>query len=195
MSWYPTQTNALYVTEELEQESTEYVDSQGRHFIDVDDIIVDHKTAKGYIAIDSASIAIVVDDNFQNQKITSTTQDIVSKSSSDLPIYISEPQEETTDTRVKDSWSSIVDRFSVHDLMNMHYEIDIVYPTKKVLYHDSYYLLYANQVNSAKAAELSKSWLQHITDYQAPYINSNGVQIGSHKVSQDIATKWGLIVA
>jgi hypothetical protein len=195
MSWYPTQTNALYVTEELEQESTEYVDSQGRHFIDVDDVIVDHKTAKGYIAIDSASIAIVVDDNFQNQKITSTTQDIVSKSSSDLPIYISEPQEETTDTRVKDSWSSIVDRFSVHDLMNMHYEIDIVYPTKKVLYHDSYYLLYANQVNSARAAELRKSWLANISDYHAPYVNSHGVQIGSHKVSQNIATKWGLVVA
>ncbi len=195
MSWYPTQTNALYVTEELEQESTEYVDSQGRHFIDVNDVVVDHKTAKGYIAIDSASIAIVVDDNFQNQKITSTTQDIVSKSSSDLPIYISEPQEETTDTRVKDSWSSIVDRFSVHDLMNMHYEIDIVYPTKKVLYHDSYYLLYANQVNSARAAELRKSWLANISDYQTPYVNSHGVQIGSHKVSQDIAAKWGLVVA
>jgi hypothetical protein len=70
MSWYPTQTNALYVTEELEQESTEYVDSQGRHFIDVNDVVVDHKTAKGYIAIDSASIAIVVDDNFQNQNLS-----------------------------------------------------------------------------------------------------------------------------
>jgi hypothetical protein len=195
MSWYPTQTNALYVTEDIEQKSTEYVDSEGRHFIDVDDVVVDHKTAKGYIAIDSPSIAIVVDDNFQNQKITSTTQDIVSKSSSDLPIYISEPVEETTDTRVKESWSSIADRFSVHDLMNMHYEIDIVYPTKKVLYHDSIYLLYANQVNSARAAELRKSWLANIKDYATPYVNSHGVAIGSHKVSQDIAEKWGLVVA
>jgi hypothetical protein len=168
MSWYPTQTNALYVTEELEQESTEYVDSQGRHFIDVDDVVSDHKTINGYVTVDEDS---------------------------GLPIYNPEPQEKTTDTRVKDSWSSIVDRFSVHDLMNMHYEIDIVYPTKKVLYHDSYYLLYANQVNSDRASELSKSWLKHITDYKAPYVNSNGVQIGSHKVSQDIAAKWGLVVA
>lgn len=219
MSWYPTQNNALYVTEDLEPKSSEYIDSQGRHFIDVDDVIVDHKTAKGYIAIDSASIAIVVDDNFQNQKITSTTQDIVSKSSSDLPIYISEPIEETTDTRVKDSWSSIADRFSVHDMMNMHYldsiDFDVVqvhtndpiesvvnvpvynigYDYKKVLYHDSIYLLYANQVNSARAAELRKSWLANIKDYATPYVNSHGVAIGSHKVSQNIAEKWGLVVA
>jgi hypothetical protein len=151
MSWYPTQTNALYVTEDIEQKSTEYVDSKGRHFIDVDDVVVDHKTVNGYVTVDEDS---------------------------GLPIYNPEPQEET-----------------VHDLMNMHYEIDIVYPTKKVLYHDSYYLLYANQVNSARAAELRKSWLANISDYHAPYVNSHGVQIGSHKVSQDIAIKWGLVVA
>jgi hypothetical protein len=168
MSWYPTQTNALYVTEDLEPKSSEYIDSQGRHFIDVDDVVVDHKTVNGYITVDEDS---------------------------GLPIYNAEPQEETIDTRVKDSWSSIVDRFSVHDLMNMHYEIDIVYPTKKVLYHDSIYLLYANQVNSAKAAELRKSWLANIKEYTTPYVNSNGVAIGSHKVSQDIAEKWGLVVA
>ena len=164
----PTQTNALYVTEELEQKSTEYVDSHGRHFIDVDDVVSDHKTVNGYVTVDEDS---------------------------GLPIYNPEPQEETTDTRVKDSWSSIADRFNVNDVMNMHYEIDIMYPTIKVLFHNSYYLLYANQVNSARAAELSKSWLHNITDYQAPYVNSNGVQIGSHKVSQDIAAKWGLVVA
>jgi uncharacterized Ntn-hydrolase superfamily protein len=94
MSWYPTQTNALYVTEDIEQKSTEYVDSEGRHFIDVDDVVVDHKTVNGYVTVDEDS---------------------------GLPIYNPEPHEETTDIRVKDSWSSIVDRFSVHDIMNMHY--------------------------------------------------------------------------
>jgi hypothetical protein len=192
MSWYPTQTNALYVTEDIEQKSTEYVDSEGRHFIDVDDVVVDHKTVNGYITVDEDS---------------------------GLPIYNPEPHEETTDTRVKNSWSSIVDRFSVHDMMNMHYldsiDFDVVqvhtndpiesvvnvpvynigYDYKKVLYHDSIYLLYANQVNSARAAELRKSWLANIKEYTTPYVNSHGVAIGSHKVSQDIAEKWGLVVA
>jgi hypothetical protein len=192
MSWYPTQTNALYVTEDIEQKSTEYVDSEGRHFIDVDDVVVDHKTVNGYITVDEDS---------------------------GLPIYNPEPHEETTDTRVKDSWSSIADRFSVHDMMNMHYldsiDFDVIqvhtndpiesvvnvpvynigYDYKKVLYHDSIYLLYANQVNSARAAELRKSWLANIKDYATPYVNSHGVAIGSHKVSQDIAEKWGLVVA
>ena len=192
MSWYPTQTNALYVTEDIEQKSTEYVDSEGRHFIDVDDVVVDHKTVNGYVTVDEDS---------------------------GLPIYNPEPHEETTDTRVKDSWSSIADRFSVHDMMNMHYldsiDFDVIqvhtndpiesvvnvpvynigYDYKKVLYHDSIYLLYANQVNSARAAELRKSWLANIKDYATPYVNSHGVAIGSHKVSQDIAEKWGLVVA
>jgi hypothetical protein len=187
--------SALFVDSTDEQElesnySIEFEDSNGLNFIDVDDKVRDHRTVNGYVTVDD-----------------------------ELPIYNSEPQDEVSDTRTKDSWSSISDRFSVHDVMNMHYvdsitfgsstiltrdpiepivevpTFDIGYKYQRVMFHDSVYLLYSNQVNSARAAELRKSWLENIKDYKSPYVNANGVAIGSHKVSQDIAEKWGLVVA
>lgn len=136
-SWKLVMQNAQYITDDLEPKSAEYIDSDGRRFIDSDDYLSEHKTKEGYVHIDDDS---------------------------GLPIYHSEPIEECSDDRVKESWTSIGDRFNVNDVMNLHFEPEMDYEYKRVHFHDSVYLLYKYQVSSERAEQLRAQYLKTYRD-------------------------------